>query len=275
MTKTGSILFIISLLIWVIFCPILVHEWKELKALNEETSSMPEEVNAMTQGNDEVSEELSSITQESDEMPDEFYAFKGKWTVGEYKEKYEGYIFEISEESIVYFGASSELGYYYDNYAELLMVFRQPPNLEIAPLFLCASIQLKGLDEWIDIIIDGNGKAIFVAGHLFFELDRVNEGENETVYNRVLEDGETFLDGYHNLILGKDIKRAALIYLDEDDIPELLVLKNGEYRLYSCDGIQITAIDIPNARIRPKAYGPKHNFENHSKRFFCIGVNSK
>lgn len=42
-------------------------------------------------------------------------------------------------------------------------------------------------------------------------------------------------DGYHTLILDKGVKRAALVYLDEDDIPELLVLKNGEYSLYSCD----------------------------------------
>lgn len=241
-----------------------------------------------------MSEKLSSMTHKRDEIPDEFYMFKGKWIVGEYivgmvestgvdteseeykesdaqyvaelKEKYEGYIFEISEDS-VYLGASNELGYYYDNYSDLFVVFRQPSKLEIVPPFVCATIHLKEFDEWIDIIIDGNGKATFEAGHLFFELDRVNEGENKTVYNRVLEDGETFLDGYHNLILEKHIKRAALIYLDEDDIPELLVLKNGEYHLYSCDGIQITAIDIQNPRIRPKAYGPKHNFENHSKGF--------
>lgn len=82
-----------------------------------------------------------------------------------------------------------------------------------------------------------------------------NEEENETVYNRVLEDGETFLDGYHSLILDKGVKRAELIYLDEDDIPELLVLKNGEYRLYSCDDTQITAIDMPDAEIKANAYG--------------------
>lgn len=81
------------------------------------------------------------------------------------------------------------------------------------------------------------------------------------------KEDETFLDGYHNLILEKDVKRAALIYLDEDDIPELLVLKNGEYRLYSCDGIRITAIDMPDTEIKAKAYGLKHVLEDYSGDF--------
>lgn len=131
-----------------------------------------------------MSEKLSSMTHKRDEIPDEFYMFKGKWIVGEYivgmvestgvdteseeykesdaqyvaelKEKYEGYIFEISEDS-VYLGASNELGYYYDNYSDLFVVFRQPSKLEIVPPFVCATIHLKEFDEWIDIIIDGNG----------------------------------------------------------------------------------------------------------------------
>ncbi|MDE6747580.1 MAG: hypothetical protein K2K21_00745 [Lachnospiraceae bacterium] len=92
-----------------------------------------------------------------------------------------------------------------------------------------------------------------------------NEEESRTVYNRVLEDGETFLDGYNNLILEEDVKRSALIYLDEDDIPELLVLKNGEYRLYACDGTQITEITMPDDGIRANAYGPRHIQENYSR----------
>ena len=96
------------------------------------------------------------------------------------------------------------------------------------------------------------------------ELDS-NEEESRIVYNRALEDGETFLDGYNNFILEEDVKRSALIYLDEDDIPELLVLKNGEYRLYTCDGTQITEIAMPDDGIRANAYGPRHIQENYSR----------
>lgn len=93
----------------------------------------------------------------------------------------------------------------------------------------------------------------------------INEEESRTVYNRALEDGETFLDGYNNLIMEEEVKRSALIYLDEDDIPELLVLKNGEYRLYACDGTQITEIAMPDNGIKANAYGPRHILENYSR----------
>lgn len=133
---------------------------------------------------------------------EEFYSFKGHWNVGRYldsavestgvevdteeykkshekwveelREKYEGYSFEISEESLVYFGASCEGGYYYEDYADLQFVFHQPPTLEMVPPFLCASVRLKELDEEFDIILDGNGDAIFVAEYGFFELERQN-----------------------------------------------------------------------------------------------------
>lgn len=93
----------------------------------------------------------------------------------------------------------------------------------------------------------------------------INEEESRTVYNRALEDGETFLDGYNNLIMIEEVQRSALIYLDEDDIPELLVLKNGEYRLYACDGTQITEIAMPDNGIKANAYGPRHILENYSR----------
>ena len=41
----------------------------------------------------------------------------------------------------------------------------------------------------------------------------------------------TFLDKYNEIFLKENAKRAAMIYLDEDSIPELLLLKNGEYQL--------------------------------------------
>ena len=97
------------------------------------------------------------------------------------------------------------------------------------------------------------------------EIEKNVSQEKEVEQQEELtEDGETFLDGYQNLILEKDAKRAALIYLDADDIPELLVLKNGEYHLYTCDGIQIAEIGMPDAGIKAGAYGLKHVLEHYS-----------
>jgi len=142
----------------------------------------------------------SEVSMKNVGMDEEFYSFKGHWNVGRYldsavestgvdidteeyrkshekwvaelREKYEGYSFEISEDSFVYFGASSELGYYYEDYAELQFIFHQPPTLGIVPPFLCASVRLKELDEELDIIIDGNGDAVLEVEWGFFELDR-------------------------------------------------------------------------------------------------------
>lgn len=77
----------------------------------------------------------------------------------------------------------------------------------------------------------------------------------------VSEEKATFLDGYDELVVAEDIKRAALIYLDEDDIPELLALKDGEYHLYSFDGSEVRAIAMPAIEIKANAYGQQHNFD--------------
>lgn len=43
----------------------------------------------------------------------------------------------------------------------------------------------------------------------------------------------------------------------------MLALKNGEYRLYTFDNLQITAIDMPNDGIKANAYGSRHAFEDY------------
>lgn len=71
-----------------------------------------------------------------------------------------------------------------------------------------------------------------------------------------VEQGDKWEEAYQNLLLEEDVERTALIYLDEDTTPELLVLQNGEYRLYTFDGSQITAINMPDAGIKAEAYVP-------------------
>ncbi|MCM1040679.1 MAG: hypothetical protein NC434_15285, partial [Ruminococcus sp.] len=140
--------------------------------------------------------------QEDVEMSEEFNSFEGKWIIGEYidsaveshgvdinseeyknsleemilelKEKYENYIFEVYEDSIEYFYPASELGYYYSDYSILFDIYRQPPTIEIVPPFLCASLRIRGLDEEMSIIIDGNGEAVLEVEHCFFKIDKIN-----------------------------------------------------------------------------------------------------
>lgn len=73
---------------------------------------------------------------------------------------------------------------------------------------------------------------------------------------------EAYLDGYREVFTAEDAKRVALIYLDEDSVPELLILKNGEYKLYTFDGSAVKEISMPNEEIKASAYGLPHDFQD-------------
>ena len=229
---------VISILfIGIIVCSVyLFAEKNKMLAVNEEKESSQE----------------YPITQESVAMPEEFYSFEGKWIVREYidsavephevdtddeeyirdheeyvlelKEKYEDCTFEISEDSVEYFGGGSELGYYYENYSELFLIYRQPPTLEIVPPFLCASVKLKESDEWFDIIIEGNGEAVFEARYCFFKLDRVDVNVSETnsicdnLNNETSAIIETPVQAYEDYY---DLPFEVLNFIDEEGYEEL------------------------------------------------------
>jgi len=86
--------------------------------------------------------------------------------------------------------------------------------------------------------------------------------------NKVSEAGMEFLDQYDALCIKENVKRVTLIYLDEDTTPELLLLKEGEYRLYSFDGFEVKEVTMPDAEIKANAYGPKHAFEDLAGQTF-------
>ena len=77
-----------------------------------------------------------------------------------------------------------------------------------------------------------------------------------------------FLDKYHDFFVKENAKRVALIYFDEDSIPELLILKDGEYRLYFFDSFDVKAITMPSPEINANAYGPAHDFEGSKHQVF-------
>lgn len=71
----------------------------------------------------------------------------------------------------------------------------------------------------------------------------------------------TFLEQYEDFWDKERLQRAALIYLDEDSIPELLILENGEYSLYLFDGSEVKAVSMPSAEIKANAYGSRYDLE--------------
>lgn len=77
-----------------------------------------------------------------------------------------------------------------------------------------------------------------------------------------------FLESYSRFFEQNSGDRAALVYLDEDSVPELLILKDGEYSLYYLDGTEVRAVSVPETEIRAKAYGPRHDIENQNYQTF-------
>ena len=70
----------------------------------------------------------------------------------------------------------------------------------------------------------------------------------------------TFLDEYNQFFAGIQGERAALVYLDDDSVPELLILKDGEYQVYFFDGFEAKRILLPN-EIKANAYGTRYAVE--------------
>lgn len=75
------------------------------------------------------------------------------------------------------------------------------------------------------------------------------------------EENMDFLDKYQDVSMEESAEKVALIYLDADTVPELLVLKGGEYELYFWDGSHVKKVAMPDTEIKVNAYGPKHSME--------------
>lgn len=74
-----------------------------------------------------------------------------------------------------------------------------------------------------------------------------------------------FLEKYGQVIAKTTGGRAALLYLDDDSVPELLVLKDGEYGLYFFDGSEAKRIPLPDGGMKANAYGTRYAIESTEK----------
>lgn len=72
----------------------------------------------------------------------------------------------------------------------------------------------------------------------------------------------TYLDEYTQVFAEMQGERAALIYLDDDSVPELLCLKDGEYQIYFFDGSKAKRIPLPNEEMKANAYGNRYSIES-------------
>ena len=72
----------------------------------------------------------------------------------------------------------------------------------------------------------------------------------------------TFLNEYNQVFIKMQGGRVALVYLDDDSIPELLILKDGEYQMYFFDGSAAKRIPLPDGGMKARAYGTRYAVES-------------
>lgn len=70
-----------------------------------------------------------------------------------------------------------------------------------------------------------------------------------------------FLEEYNRILAGTPGGRAALVCLDNDSLPELVILKDGEYQIYFFDGAEAKKISMPNVGMKANAYGTRFVIE--------------
>lgn len=146
------------------------------------------------------------------------------------KEKYLGTVIQLTEENTAYFGAPCEVGYYYEDYSELFMLYRQPYTTEIVPPFNCVSMYLKDTEDNIDIIIDGSNMVVLEVRGNFFKLKKAET--NDFFYTK----GTSTIE-YNGYIYPLScVEKKQKVYLD---VTEIETFETGT--LYTLELQQIEA----------------------------------
>lgn len=93
------------------------------------------------------------------------------------------------------------------------------------------------------------------------ELPGGNPARDNSLSLEQSDENMDFLDKYQDFAIAENAEKVALIYLDGDTVPELLVLEGGEYGVYFWDGSQVKKAAMPDSETKASAYGPKHGVE--------------
>lgn len=117
-------------------------------------------------------------------------------------------------------------------------------------------------DELQESLIDGEVKEteLSIKEEQHSQPD-VDNAVQELATLTMAEEDKLLINKYSELVDKEKIQSLALVYLDEDDVPELLGIKNGEYRLYTYDGQEVKQIVFSAREIKANAYGSKYSFE--------------
>ena len=119
--------------------------------------------------------------------------------------------------------------------------------------------------NWDWFYVSENLDAVYWYDVVDGEIYSLEEWRNGDGYRAEILKAEEIFEKYAELLEEVNPKRMAFIYFDEDDIPELVFINNGKYRLFSYDGTMVNEIVMPNAEIRANVYGMRHDVEDAEK----------
>lgn len=111
--------------------------------------------------------------------------------------------------------------------------------------------------------------------------DRASDLDQPDFSQEITQQPEDFAEPFYRDFRERaNAERMALIRLDGDDIPELLIQKDGEYELYRLDGSAVCPISMPDAprnddlaasqpmRIHADTSGPKYSMEGGGRTLY-------
>ena len=85
---------------------------------------------------------------------------------------------------------------------------------------------------------------IIVGLFLCFVLCGCQKSDMDVDQNVLQENEQAYPEAYDSFCEQESIDKVALIYLDEDAIPELLTIQKGEYKIYTVQDDAVEEIDF-------------------------------
>ncbi len=122
--------------------------------------------------------------------------------------------------------------------------------------------------NWDWFYVSENLDAVYWYDVVDAEVYSLEEWRNGEGYRTEIGNKKEILEKYADLAEQENAERMAFVYFDEDDIPELVMIQDGEYKLFTYAGAGINEIVMPKEDIKANIYGMRHDVEDSEKPVF-------
>lgn len=118
-----------------------------------------------------------------------------------------------------------------------------------------------------ELIFDGNEVYKNVEGNVVTQFVLKQEIVEE-IHLYYQNNTQAYPEVYDSFCIQEDVSKVALLYLDEDAIPELLTIQEGEYKLYTVRDDAVEEIVLDDAKIEATVCGLNHEFMQNGQNIF-------